>query len=430
MLVAMTSATIQQIRPNGIPELHSVRMVAFPSGERFPVVSGPDRTPVLNVCAYLAEMRHNAHSTLEQKARAIALLLDHLADRGIDLNERAATGELLDHAELRDVRHTLLGVGARTAEIAANARRDGRGHVAETVGPRTHLIRLLACAAYLDERLIGATQDLKASPEKRYAIVRLLERMVERLTRALPRGESQPREGLTLAQYEFVGQVIHPANALNPFPEDSRQRNFALLLVYRVMGLRTGEPLLMRLEDLVVTDDGRPAIRLEPNSGKDSRSRPPQLKWGAARLIFIPPWCYAVIRDYIDVHRAAVVARLEAEGDRAALARLAEEPFIFLSLRGAPLSLPAVNKIFRALREAFPDELPPDLGPARLRNSWNDALMRAEFASKTDCSSIAEHSMGWVHNSRMRKRYARLAIASAAAEFLTANSPAFDEMLG
>ncbi|MFY0108248.1 hypothetical protein ABTP98_19430, partial [Acinetobacter baumannii] len=64
-------------------------------------------------------------------------------------------------------------------------------------------------------------------------------------------GKQQQKEALTDQQRQFLLEVCRPDNPLNPFKPQTRHRNFAVVLMLDELGLREGEPLVLKgVEDV------------------------------------------------------------------------------------------------------------------------------------------------------------------------------------
>jgi hypothetical protein len=413
-------------RPNGVPQLHQVRIAEFANGERFPVVLCRDGTPHIHAAAFIVEKRHLSPKRLAEIAAALASTLDLLSARAIEIDARAEIGDTLAPHEVLDLREHLRMVGPRTVAIRERVASATGEPAVLHVGPVEWLNRILAAKEFLIERLRAATYRCRTDARTHDALTRQIERVGAQFSRNLPLSRSTPREGLEPEQYSFYGKAIDPQYPANPFSEGKRWANFPLLATFKLLGLRAGEPRLLRLGHLI-SYEGRPAIRLAPNADEktDTRRARASLKRGARKL-FVPRWYAGLLEGYVDGYRRDVGKRLMLSGNEAAYRNYLAHDYVFVSERGSPISKTSVYNLFVKLRTTFPDDLPSDLGPARLRNSWNDSLFDAGAECDIDLSDIAEHSMGWLAGSPMQLRYANKGIARATGDWLEARSRVFD----
>jgi hypothetical protein len=92
--------------------------------------------------------------------------------------------------------------------------------------------------------------------------------------------------------------------------------------------------------------------------------------------------------------------------------------YLFLTVLGLPMSAEAVHKMFRTLREAFPD-LPPNLSSHLMRHTWNDNYSITMDRNKVDPVNEARtrsYLMGWRETSGSAARYTKRSTARRANE--------------
>jgi hypothetical protein len=394
-------------RPDGILQIHRSRLIRMTTGERFPIVVRADGTLVAQACGFIGLQRRRALSVkrLSEMAHTIASIHDYFHHHDIDLDSRAETGSTLAPNEVLDLCQFLQGVAPRTHAIRVAAAADGDMPLLH-VGGVEWQNRLFVAARYIAAWLNRAVYALRTDAVAHHILVGQIARIAAQFKETNFKAKSQPREGLTIEQYRFFEGVVHPASRLNPWPPEDRLMVFIICMLNRLFGLRAREPLLLQVVDLFIKE-GRPALRVDyADPAADNRGAPAYLKRGP-RTLYVPEWFGRVVADYIAVDRPKIGARLRAAGNHEAARRFDGCPFLFVSSRGTELSSSGMyKKIYHKLRETFPDELPADLAPGRLRNSKADELMRAGREEAVDVSRVAEHLMGWVVGSPMLDRYA------------------------
>jgi hypothetical protein len=340
-----------------------------------------------------------------------------------------AVGDTLTSGEIRQLKSHLRAVAPRTVEIAERAKAAGLPAPFEALGAHTYVIRVQHSTEWFVDRLMAAAHVHQADPTMRPYVMNEIDRVEQSLLYGLPSISSRPRKGLTQAEYRTFGIVIRPDHPANPWPEDQRFPAFVILLVYRILGLRAGEPRLFYTEDFHLTEDGRPAINIMSGAMSDTRARAPSLKRDAVRTVILPAWFGDIVRTYIGDYRSRIVAELLDRAEQEGLPPPAEPKHLFLTRLGTPISRSTVERLFITLREACPDDLPADLTAARLRNSFADAIVTKGDEREIDISDMAEHSLGWTAGSPMLKRYANQAIARKTGSFLAANMAAAEDFL-
>ena len=85
------------------------------------------------------------------------------------------------------------------------------------------------------------------------------------------------------------------------------------------------------------------------------------------------------------------------------------------------MSLDSLYDIFDVLRKRFPDELPADLNPHKMRHTWNARFRRrAKELGWTDAfrDLINNHLMGWAKDSKQSTNYSHSEIVREAQRIL------------
>ncbi|WFU23641.1 hypothetical protein QA649_37460 [Bradyrhizobium sp. CB1717] len=394
------------MRPYGAPQLHTARVLrSGPGFEPFVTVEGVDGVPLSIVTRFLAGHRKLSVSRLNKMAWTIANVLDLLKARRVELLDSILTGDGLWDHHVIDIIAALQFVGPRTAAIRGADAESGRStalHVGDVEWMNRVDIAKKFIVFVLKLSLRELRRDALQHAHARDVIADVEQQFVEEMISAA----SDPRKGLEPAELKFLDEVIHPAHPLNPWGVD-RQMLFVILVLYRLLGHRAREVLLYQVTDLVDREGGA-ALRLLPTDLRYDRSGMPVSLKKSPRYLRIPPWCADLLQDLIDNHRPLIGERLKARGNFQGLARFKECPYIFVSARGGRLSSTVLYDRLRLLRETFPDKLPADLSPGRLRNSRADELVKAARESGLDLSRVAQNMFGWEPHSIMLDRYANM----------------------
>ena len=411
------------MRPNGVRQVHQAHLIRLsPDNEPFSTVLGPGGLPVVVAIRHLLKQRHNASSRQQKVAWVLASVLDLLAARGIDIDALVQTGDVLAPQQVDDIVDHLHFVGPRTAAIrAANARPGERPVIHVEPFEWTNRIEIAKkfIVAWLRRDLHLLRRDARTHAHLR-AEIDAVEKQFKDSWFAV---KVDPREGLEPEELRFFDEVIHPAHPLNVW-DDDREMIFLICILYRLLGNRAREVLLFQLRDLVMREGG-PALRLLPPDYRHDRSGTLVGLKRAPRYIRIPEWCADRIQHFIDVDRPKIGEALEEAGNLTALEAFRACPYMFVSARGTRLSSTTLYNRFRTLRDRYPDRLPADLSPSRLRNSRADEIVAAARAGGMDLSRVAESLFGWVVGSPMLRRYANMEAERQAGEFLRSHSGRF-----
>lgn len=204
------------------------------------------------------------------------------------------------------------------------------------------------------------------------------------------------RQGISSDTEARVLAVTQPNSPENPWKNAHvRMRNQLIFMWLIQLGLRAGELLGVRLEDINLRT-GEVLIARRADDPDDTRTDEPNTK-GKSRLL-------ALGDDLSELTRAYV------HGPRRTIKAARKTPFLLVATgTGEPLSKTALSKLFVELRRRVPD-LPEELSPHVLRHTWNDRF--SELMDKTGVLSDEEtrmrrQQMGWSDTSMMAVIYTR-----------------------
>jgi integrase len=219
------------------------------------------------------------------------------------------------------------------------------------------------------------------------------------------RGPLGQREGAPDEVVDEMLRAIDPRCPDNPWrDEHTRCRNALLIHWLLYLGVRIGEALGVRVSDINVRATEVTIHRRADDPG-DPRAYPPQTKT-LARVLTCSDALLQATQNYILQHR-------RSQGDAK------KHSFLFVASRtGQPMSLSAVGKMFRVLREACP-ALPANLSAHLLRHTWNDVFskkMETQHVGHEDEQKIRSYLMGWSPTSGTAATYTRRYVRMKARE--------------
>lgn len=234
------------------------------------------------------------------------------------------------------------------------------------------------------ERLLA-----KADFEKRAALYK---------PRDEPGEDRNERLGLTSKQRDLFLRVIIPVAPDNPFG-DFAFRNFVVMTLAWLLGLRTGEVLGLKIRDFdfiarTVT------IHRRTDDPDDTRRRPAAQK--------------TLPRTLPMSERLTLMVQQLAKEGRSERARL-RHPYLVVNRDGNPLDPRGLGKVYAVLRSAHPEL--SALVHHVLRHDWNDRwreMVKAEGYDPDRSLDEQTYAMGWSHASRMPETYTRRSRRAAA----------------
>ena len=391
------------------------------TGERLPLLLDRDSgVPLFDPTVYVlteVRARNRAANTIQQQLVGIECLLLYCRAAVIDLPERIRSGKLLAIGELdgltRAVRRPIEAMAADAEQsVAPKGSQRERNNIARleahrqafrakeeaNVDPATAANRLRVIRAYLGwlalRRLGGLAQS--TTEFTGYDAARRL--MLEALAARIPAiaGGPREREGLSHEARAWLETVIEPDHPSNPWMDDHvRRRNRLIVSLLYHLGVRRGELLALRVEDIDLRR-GLLTIARRPDDPKDPRRQQPTAKT-RSRVIPISTGLVDMATDYI------LKQRLLIPGAR-------RHGFLFVDTdQGRPLSAAAVEKLFRELRGSSP-ELLKGLTAHVLRHTWNDRF--SEVMDQRNVQPEVEEKertylMGWRDGSGSAATYTR-----------------------
>jgi integrase len=391
-------------------ERFSVRTVVFEDGERMPMlVRAHSGMPVFDACVYAVSAVRPASgssATIEQALRGVQVLLTFTGNRGIDLHERFATGQFLDVHELDELvraaysplatkdKNQLPLTSPKIISLERVRKRTPKATVESDVAISTAAIRLYYARTYLEWLGRRTVANVCKTLEQRSAYMALLGDFLSVLSDRTPVARSESdRLSLTAPERETLLRVIDPGSPDNPWTgEFVRDRNRLLVMWGMGTGLRRGELLNLGIKLIDFTRSMADIVR-QHDSKKDPRKYQPNPKTRERRI--------GISKELARLtHEHVVKYRSKIRGAR-------KHDFLFVADTGAPLSLAAVSKIYRALRNKHPS-VGDRLSSHVLRHTWNE-----DFSEIADRSGLSEdderrgriHAMGWSSTSTAAEHY-------------------------
>ncbi|HMZ54460.1 MAG TPA: tyrosine-type recombinase/integrase [Nitrospira sp.] len=404
---------------------YRVKTVVLSSGERLPVLLDRDGQPMFAPTVFaLTEVRGKnlAANTIGMVLRSVMTFHLYLDARGIDFEGRMASGDLLSLGEVEDLARLCR---RPLAELAALSR-PSEGSDANVVSlEKVRMGVPKALTADLDPNVVASRlryirmyiQWLATERLSRHGLAQSVASRLGDSTRfvadaidtRIPHGSGRntlgQREGVADEVVAELLRVVDPHSPNNPWRDQhTRYRNALLIHWLLYLGLRIGEALGVRVSDIVAYRK-EVTIHRRADDPDDPRRYQPQTKT-RARVLPVSGTLLAETQAYILNHRSA-------------LPQAKKHAFLFVASRtGQPMTLAAVGKLFKELRERCP-LLPEGLSGHVLRHTWNDA-----FSKKMDEAGVTPENerqarsylMGWSPTSDTAAVYTRRYVRNKAKE--------------
>lgn len=330
-----------------------VEQVIFLTGDRLPMLLDDQDLPVPEVCDWMLSRRQRAFATQSRNMQELLVVHDWARVRRIDLYERLQSGRQFTEAEITSLVERLRRPSTVPVVVKLAVSPDTANKRISTT--RKHM------AWYIDELIAdpgtSETQRKRLSDMKEKLISKLLDSMQS------PEGKRSYHKHLTLDQAQFLQDALDPEGTVL-FGRDSRGRlrNFLMVCLLVFLGLRTGELLSLRIQDIKFGAITSIHVTRRGMSPVDQRRRPPRVKRNGRILALDSPRLAMMLDDYIMNERPWFIAH----------GRSNDSGFVFLSDEGEPLSSDRLRQLFKDLRTRFPDKLPSHLIPHSLRYTFTD----------------------------------------------------------
>ena len=380
------------------------------------MVLNRDGQPDFSTTVYSVSMlraRNLASATIENSLRAILVLKLFLDGHGITLKTRFDAGVILHLHELNSLvrvcrLHTkdipiffsggIQRSEGRSKTLSLEKYRLNAEESAPEVSRALIGTRLMYIRQYLGWCIDVHIPHMNINDPNREALLSAKEVLASTIRALSPRvdrrGGLNEREGLAPGVWEKILAVIDPSAPNNPWQDEFvRIRNELMLLWLYHLGIRRGELLNIRINNLVTGDD---TVRIERRADDptDPRRNQPKVKTRARELILS-----RILQEKTDnyiYHRSTIP-------------KARKHAFLFVSREGSPLSLDALGKIFCVLRAKCPD-VPDNFTSHVPRHCWND-----NFSEDMDNSNVGEEvekklrsdQMGWEETSSTADVYTR-----------------------
>jgi len=401
--------------------LHSVRTVTLETGEQLPVLVRRDTgLPCTLPARWVMRKRRLevSYNTIASDLYGLADLFDwgeaHFSE---EIESFLSDGKQLSPSDLDSL---LVFVREREYE-------KGGEMVYRSVQTAAHRIasieNFLAWAADPFGRGRRSEDDV-VSPEELQAYRFRLKATFKSLRKAS--GKSTRPDPLTPEQDELLEDILSPMGlregdvsfdrfpAENPFQRPTRLRNWLLYALLRHHGLRRGEALKLKVDDVDTVGDPKVRVRRRPNDPDDSRAPAPRVK-GMESVVPLSRSVAHGIKAYMTDTRLS--------GHRAR-----GTSYLLSTRKGTPLSTSYTTRIFRILRKRHP--ILDGVTPHALRHTWAEEVASRLFKENGDSEevlSLLREAGRWRPGSTMPQHYVQDAIQSEANRYIKERQNKFHE---
>jgi integrase len=384
-----------------------IRNYREPSGQQNAVIVDaktglPVFWPTLYVSSNL-RARGLALNTKVTQLNALLILYLWAELRGIDLEARLESGKGLSRNEI-DSLVTLLR--SRIDDLPKLTSRSSNVVELGTVPKPSDIWQALEeqpkqiqAASYNDrlfyiKKYVGwlcdylSDQDPSASATKREAIVNAgvyIGTVLSGMKSVEPNTTFDSPKSLSNTDIKAVLNLVKPASDLNPWSSRATQiQNFAIVLVLLDTGLRSGELLSLKLQDIIFGKKKAKGLRVRRRQGdkKDPRKNPPATK-RSEREVPLSEAAYKALNLYVTTVRNQIP-------------EAAKTSYLFVSMSNSNLGDPL--SALTSLTDRIRDNTGIDLTPHKLRHTATWRYCVEQKKQGKDWSDFVEQlclKFGW-----------------------------------
>ena len=374
----------------------SARRIKSSNGERLIVLVDKQGTPLFYPALYVTvhmRGRSLALNTIQSALNALKAMYAWQSYYNVDVESRFSRGELLRSHEIHSLRDFMQKplAGEPDGKVVSISRRPG------TVSKGNQYARMSVIADYLG---FLADQLLLSPPSSREGI----ERMVAQIKSNRPKTSnkssvSRENKYLDDAVLDALEEALKPGSDSNPMREYAVQvRNALMFTILRITGLRRGELLNLKVEDIDFTTNTMKVVR-RPDSTGDARAYQPVAKT-RERVFPLMDELADPIRGYVLNYRNKVPGAKK-------------HGYLFVTHKsgrsqGLPLSNSGFGKFIGALKSVLESAI--GIHAHSLRHHWNYTFSRiCEHRALTPEreEKVRSYLMGWSETSGTAATYNR-----------------------
>lgn len=336
-----------------------VETVTHESGDLLPLLLDSEGMPIPAPNEFIISRRSLSPNTLTRNLRELSVLYLWLEKEDIDLDLRISSKQFFNEAEIK----------GGLVEYLRRDHEKRRKIKKITVTPNTFNQRLTTVRQFLAwyiDVVIGSTPYSSNSYEQ---IIdnkqRLLGFLETSFINAPPTNKSQ-KKGLEGREIDFLLTRLNPESyQVHGRDPAVRYRNYILTMIMLYYGLRPGELLSLRVEDIEIGAISSIRVERRPPDPLDLRKPRPQIKRNGRILPIEDPTFAKNLDTYITEWRDVLEDKSDQESD-----------YLILSDEGEPLSQSSITQFFQLLRKKYFNDLPSHLTAKALRHSFSSQMER------------------------------------------------------
>lgn len=341
-----------------------IETVTHKTGEQIPMMLDASGLPVVLPNEFVLSRRSLSTNTLVRNLRELAVLYRWLEKGQFELSDKLMAPNSFNEAELK-------------GGLVEALRIDQSNGRARAVSPNTFNQRLTTirqfigwCMDVLTSQLSMSSEDYERLRERKSFLLKTLDGSFM----SAPPLKKSLRKGLNEAEVDFLLEVLNP-EAVQGFGRDSavKFRNYVSVGLMLFCGLRPGELLSLRVEDVQVGAISAIKVERRPADPLDTRRPRPKIKRNGRVIAIENRQLAFALNEYIVTWRE----ELERSAD-------VESEYLILSDDGVPLSQSSITQFFQLLRTRYSEYLPDNLTAKSLRHTFSSRIEKVLRQSGMD----------------------------------------------
>lgn len=336
----------------------SVQIISHPSGDQLPIVLDDLGMPIPVINEFLISRRHLSSNTLRRNAQEIEVLWKWFDREQIDFLKKLERGEHFTEAQIR---------GGAISALRRSQMSD-RKVVKMEIGVLAFNQRLTTARQFLEWCFDVEIASMEGD-DWRYERLRQHKKSLSQWFSASinssPPTNKGAGKGLKENEIAFLLELLSPSNPHKRTNPAVNFRNYILTKIMLEYGLRPGELLRLKIEDIEIGAISAIHVRRRLQDPDDERSPRPQIKRNGRTLIIENIAFARAIDEYILVWRELLCASSKEETE-----------YLIVNDEGRPLGQSSLNQFFQLLRKKYPQNLPKNLTPKSLRHAFSYLMER------------------------------------------------------
>lgn len=388
----------------------SVRHVIFDGGERYMLLVDESGMPLYFPALYAAVVVRGgsrAVNTLRNALSAIKALYDWQRDCKVDIESCFACGV---HLEAHQI-HALRDFMQRSIDGDAKPERKvtsiaARRHKSKVVSTKVQYARLTVVADYLGFLAVQLQQGSEEAKKRIQAMVSTIRACRPKISNKSQKDRDEIH--LDVELLDRLDNVLKPGSEGNPVKSYEVQvRNALMIAILRVTGMRRGELLSLKVEDINFAANKLSIVR-RPDAKGDLRAYQPVVKT-RERTIPVDPLLVERIHDYVLKYRSKVPGAKK-------------HGYLFVTHKagpscGRPLSIAGFAKFMFEIKSVGPEF--DGVHAHALRHAWNymfSQQLDGKGVSPEREQQVRSYLMGWSPTSGTAATYNKQHIKEEAAK--------------